>query len=319
MRYRPFWIRRLVKESTDNLSAGLLFYHPDGMVKLCNTKMVELSICLSGAPLSNGADFYEKLNSGAYPGSVSGGETPLVTFDDGTAYSFMRYKNTIDGIELFELVAVDVTEEYRLYTELLQKEEKLSAINERLRVLSGEIRYHAMEQETLSAKIRIHDNLGQLLLLTKRYLLYPEEVSLAMLLSEWHLQSSLLQREGDEIWNEPYFADIRSLEALGVRVWVEGRLPEGNARFNHVIATALRVHITNVLKHAKGTEAFVRVSESECIYRLAFTNDGIKTEDPIREAGGLLNLRREVEAIGGKMEIQIEGGFCLILTLPKSF
>ncbi len=86
---------------------------------------------------------------------------------------------------------------------------------------------------------------------------------------------------------------------------------------HHIIETALTVHVTNVLRHAGGTKAFVETKKTHSgNYILELSNDGFHPEGPIIETGGLLNLRREVEQMGGTMEIESVPEFKLRLTLP---
>ena len=83
-----------------------------------------------------------------------------------------------------------------------------------------------------------------------------------------------------------------------------------------MVETALSVHTTNVLRHARGSRAMVRCTREKDGWELEFTNDGAPPALPLREGGGLGNLRSRVEALGGSMEIDCAPGFRLRLRLP---
>ena len=49
---------------------------------------------------------------------------------------------------------------------------------------------------------------------------------------------------------------------------------------------------------------------------MRFTNNGRPPAAPVKETGGLANLRRRIEAIGGTMTINSAPQFEMILHLP---
>lgn len=305
-----------VKESLDSLPTALCYYWPEGLVKLSNTRMNVLCRRITGAALSDAAAFWNALSTGTVSGSEQGGDAPIVTLPDGSVVSFRRGEIDMEGATLYELTAVDVTEEYRLTRELAEKERQAVSVNRRLRALQGRIKYVMMDKEALATKVRIHDQIGRALLLAKRYILRPGSVPRDELLRIWRLNILLLQNEGTEAWQEPYFAGLRYAEALGVALEIDGELPTED-HLTGVINTAITVHLTNVLRHAHGEKAFVVIRETPENYILTFTNDGDPPRGEAREAGGLVNLRREAESIGGEMVIESAPRFRLILTLPK--
>ena len=50
---------------------------------------------------------------------------------------------------------------------------------------------------------------------------------------------------------------------------------------------------------------------------ITFTNDGDAPKGEIHETGGLGNLKRQVEALGGSLELSASPRFKMILTIPK--
>lgn len=305
-----------VKESLDTLPTGLCYYWPDGLVKLVNVRMNEICRAATGEALSDASAFWDALMGGTLPCAVQGGEKPIVTLPDGSAVSFRRNELTFEGRLLYELTAADVTEEYRLHLELTEKREAARYLNARLKALSGSIAVMVMDKEALQTKTQIHDELGHGLLMAKRYLTDTGAVEKSELLRQWRLNLLLLNHDGKEAWQKPYYVSRKRAADLGVELRIDGVLPEAE-HLQNVIDTALNVHVTNVLRHAHGKQAFLSVSEGADDFTLTFTNDGKPPAAPVRETGGLANLRREAEAAGGHMTIQSALHFELILTLPK--
>lgn len=305
-----------VKESLDTLPTALCCYWPDGLVKLSNTRMNELCLALTGAALSDAAAFWDALYSGTVAGARQGGNNPIAVLPDGTTVSFRRSELVLEGAPIFELSAVDISEEYRLSLELAEQERYASAVNRRLIALRSRIKYVMMDKEALAMKIRVHDQIGRGLLMARRYIAKPGSVPREELLRIWRTNILLLQNEEPEAWQESYFTGMRYAEALGVALTTEGELPR-EPRLAGIVSNAICAHLTNVLRHAHGKSAHIAVFETRAAYTIDFTNDGDPPGGEIRETGGLADLRRETEAAGGAMDICGAPRFRLRLILPK--
>lgn len=304
------------KEGFDTLPAGLCFYLPGGMPKMINYKMDSLFFSMTGEHLTNAEDFFRNLTESRYSCSISGGEQPIVSLPDGTAYSFTHNVITAHGEPVHELIASDITELYGMTKNLEEKQKTIRQINARLKALNSTLRYVIMEKEVLNIKTRIHDQLGQTLLLGRRYLQKPAEVDAEEMLAQWKKSFGLLLHEERETWQKPYLVSIRQAELLGIRLEIIGSLPEEEYLIP-VIDAAIAVHTTNVMRHADGKRAEIRVEEQPNYYSLYFTNDGRPPQNGVTESGGLSNLRRMTERIGGGMKIRSLPAFELILKLPK--
>ena len=305
-----------VKESIDHLPTGICFYFDGGQTKLVNLKMESISQRLFGENISNAEYLWNTVSKGQTPYAVSSGEKPIICFDDGTAYSFERRRVKLYDTSIWELLAFDITEEYRLTSELQEKQRQADYINTRLKALNSIIQYVIMEKETLQIKINIHDSFGQTLLMTKRYLTDPEQTDKGEMLRLWRRNIALLKNEEREEWQRPYYVTLSHADKLGVRVVLTGELPE-KEQLVPVINSAIIVHVTNVLRHSQGSEAYITSEETADSYTLRFTNNGKAPEAEIRESGGLANLRQKTESIGGSMQISSSPAFVLSLTLPK--
>ena len=305
-----------VKESLDNLPAGLCCWFTGGLLKLVNTKMDALSKALCGRSVQNGDEFWAALQNGEYPGCLLTGEQPIYQTDDGAIWSFRCYPLLLEGEQVFELLAADVSQEYALTQTLEEKQRQAQRINTRLRSLDSAMDYLNMNRELLSLKVSLHDRLGQSLLYAKRYLAVPGSVDREELRDFWRLQVKLLKNESPEKWQNPYYVAVEQAERLGIALKINGELPREEALLS-VVDTAITTHLTNVLRHAEGKTAYLRIEAFPDAYLLTFTNDGKPPAGPVAEVGGLNNLRRETQLLGGTMEIVSSPAFRMVLRLPK--
>lgn len=305
-----------VKESFDTLPAGICCWFPGGLLKLVNTRMDALSRELCGGSVQNGEAFWNDLQNGAFPGCLASGEQPIYQTDVGAVYAFRCYPTELKGQPAFELVASDVTEEFRLTATLEEKQRQVKIINQRLRSFNFTMEYLNMNRELLALKVQLHDQLGQSLLYAKRFLAAPEDVDREELRELWQFQLKRLKNESPEDWQTPYFVSTTQAARLGIELKITGELPREEALLP-VVDTAITVHLTNVLRHAEGKNAFVAIEETSEGYTLTFTNDGAPPAAPVRETGGLSNLRRETELLVGTMAIGSSPEFQMILYLPK--
>lgn len=296
-----------VKESIDNLPEGLLFYYPGGMVKLVNTRMENICFMLTDKALNDAESFWNTVDTGS----------SFVELPDGSAVTFVRRELTLDGRLLYEVTASDVTEEVRLNKKLDNRKEEVASLNVRLKALSESIKYMSMEREALDMKVRIHDSMGQLLLMAKRVITGGKDVDVQTLKKDWLANIEMVEKgENDELWQKPFFMDMARFDALGIKLSIEGELPS-EEHLKKVVASALNVHATNVLRHAKGKCAAVSVKTDKDMYILEFTNDGENPLEGAAEGGGLQNLRRMTEEMGGRMETVWKPKYILRLYLPK--
>lgn len=325
-----------IKESFDSLPTGLCFYYENGLPQMVNARMESICRSLTGHSLQNAVSFVKELKTGHVEGCIESGENPIYRLSDGSVISFsvnshisllcspagiisrifkVNERPGSDKI-LFELLASDVTDEYLLTETLREKEKQAGYINKRLKVLLKMTEYNVMERELLELKANLHDNLGKSLLLARRYLTAPDSVDKRELIALWDRNIRTLKNEQPEYWQEPYYMSRSQAMLLGVELMTNGELPVAED-LQTVINTAINVHVTNVMRHAEGTKAFINVSEENRWWNLTFTNDGKVPDAGIKETGGLGNLRKAVEKAGGTMKIRSTPVFEMNIRLPE--
>ena len=305
-----------VKEALDALPTGLCYAMPGGLSLLVNEKMEELGLKLLGDPFLDAEDAWRKLTGGEGKGrAIQIGQEPIYELEGGKTYAFRRTMMELKEGRVYAIIAADVSQEYAMTRELKEKQRRVKVVNARLKSLMGTIEYVTMSRELLQIKVAMHDNLGRALLMAKRYIINPQSVQLGAVLTEWKSNLQHLIGEEPEPWQIPYYVIGKEAANLGIDLQIVGELPK-DERLLPVIDQAISAHVINVLRHADGHTAYVGIRKEGEEWRISFTNDGNPPEGPIRETGGLGSLRRNVEELGGELEIKASPRFEMILWLP---
>ena len=309
-----------VKECVDRLPTGICCYFEGGQVKLVNDLMSRLCIELTGERLSDGEWFERRLKELSI---ADDGDAVLVQTLDGRYYSFRKQIADLDGIPLKEIVASDVTREYRLTAELKEKEEQVAALNIKLKELSEESLKTAIEKEVLSAKVRVHDDLGRVILLARRCLNYRDNnfMSLEKTAEEVRKQAILMLSESPDEWRRDYGYVFRTAKQLGMKLKVQGKIPQGE-RSRRLAVSALNCAILNSARHAGADQINVkceRVRDEATgleFYDMSISDNVNFQVEKVEEKGGLKSLRNELEAEGGSLIIRVGQGVGLYARIP---
>lgn len=309
-----------IKESLDLLPDGVCFFQKSGMPILVNEQMNKLSAMLTGEGLMNGARFYENISEGRVQKGVVSlrrGSNPAVQIPDGTVWDFRMEALQVEGHEICELLAVNVTPQFLLNRELNERNERLNAVNARLRNFSKEVEQVTRQKEILAAKLKLHDDVGRSLLVLRAYLAQPIEMrNRQELLPLWQYIVRVMEdREQEDTQEESLIRLRKEAEAFHVEIVTQGIQTE-DKQAERIILAAVRECASNTAKHAGGDKLYLTVEELENEICATLKNNGRVPENGIRETGGLKSLRRMVEEAGGSMEIATEEMFTVCLRLP---
>ena len=324
-RYRKVNITRAsVREGADLMPMGLCFFKGNGQLIMVNLKMEKLSHLLCGEALQNGESFWQTisqgdLESGAQRSRVM--DVPVVILPDKKAWIFDRQVIYVDGEEIVQVTAMDATELYDLSNKLKQENSVLRSMNARLKVYSRRVDDLARMQQRLAMKIQIHDSIGQNLMMTRHYLLQEAQGASkqdpALILQNWQHTIALLRREVEPDKSKgvvQYLID--AAESAGVEVLLQGELPQ-ESRAVELITAAGAEALTNAVRHADAKQLRMKVSQTDLVCSVVFTNDGRRPEKPLQEGGGLTGLRRRIEGESGTMTVSADPEFSLTVTIPK--
>lgn len=314
-RFRKTTITRSsIKEGVDKITSGLCFYMTGGRVILANSCMNELSHRIVGQDLQNAEAFWLILSGGeVLPGveRISFGSYPNFRLPDGSVWTFSR--EDLDGF--IQLTAADTTLQQNLTDELRDKNLDLAALNLRLRRYSENVDELAREKERLETKVRIHGELGQALLVARRYLV--DQTQQAPPLDIWRNNIAMLRKEMEGNKTEdPLRILQKAAKSAGVQLSIRGQLPQ-KQEYRRFFLVAASEALTNAVFHAGARTLTVDLTETEDHWKMCFTNDGTKPEKTIVEGGGLGSLRRKAESIGATMRVLSQSEFALIITGRK--
>ena len=308
--------RIAVKETVDRLPAGLCFARSDGSVALKNQRMEELCVALSGKSLLDAAALREAVNNAG----EAQDQARIVPLPQDTAMLFREEEITVDGEPFLQISAYDVSERYRIISELKANNKKLLDLQTRMKAFGARATELSMNEELLRARSTVHNEMGHLLLIGKNYLDDPSGTDEEKLILTQRYVHQLLMHEGEEQDSEGKSEIEKALDAareLGVSVRVIGDIPTGGAACE-IIGDAVRECAANAVKHAAGDSLTLTLTRGEGSIRAVLHTDGSAPAGPITERGGLLNLRRRVESAGGTMTVTCEPGTVVRMTLPVS-
>lgn len=294
-----------LKEGMDDLPSGLCWYYEDGTIALRNRVMERLCLQVTGHSLHDGSILAEELMRRM-------DENNVMTLPDSAwsiSISTVEDKKSI----LHEICAYDITKEYETTRSLEKKKKEAEDANENLTRYSREIAQMITAGEILAAKVRIHDELGQGLLLTRKYLLRGgNEEDKEKLLYVLRKNNTLLEssrKESDRTYLEMI---LEAAGDMGVEISIDGKMP-ANRSVSDVITTAIHENLTNTIRHAQGDRMWLKLTDDGEGLTAVFTNNGNPPRGPIEERGGLAMLRALVEAAGGKMVIDHEPEYKMTL------
>ena len=305
-----------VKEAFDKLPAGLAYYTQSGVPVMVNEAMQELARRIVGESITDAIAFWEKIKVLDLEDTARDDESVIVRTTDDGIYSIRRREARISGTKVYELIASDISREYELTRELEAKQHKARVLNTRLKALMETIEYVSMNRELLKLKTALHDNIGQSILIAKRYLYAPDSVDKKRMLEFWQDNVRHLVSDEPEEWELPYYVITKEADLMGIKLSIIGELPK-ERELIPVIDAAVSTQVGNTLKHTNGTQVTITVEDDGDKYRLSLKNDGTALQDGIQIHGGLENLRSDVEDAGGSMEIVHTPDFVLKITLPK--
>jgi len=83
-----------------------------------------------------------------------------------------------------------------------------------------------------------------------------------------------------------------------------------------VLALAVREAVTNVVKHSRATSCSVSFSREGELRRLTVSDNGHWKSAP--DGNGLVGMRERIDAIGGRLSVERDGGTKLVIDLPDS-
>ena len=311
--------RDSIKQALDMLPSGICYFTPSGSVKLCNRQMDSLFRTISQSDLQTLAELQEALKDcDACSGVIClSKERQTYLFPDGKAW---RYRQTevkaSDGALYTEAIFSDITELYSKNLELKAQIKRLKAISRELKWLSDNALILTREKEVLSAKTKLHDDMGAGLIAIRHILNNNGTQEAATAVDVFRRAVSAIKYDNAyPRGHSELDRFLQDAEAIGIKVDLSGELPE-QEELRRVMILAMRECLTNSVRHAGATTIHIMVEKKEDGISMQITNDGRVPETEVVPKGGLRNLQRYIMDLGGTMEIQSKPGFALTVVLP---
>ena len=293
----------------DVFSLGVLYFDSNGTVLLVNNTMVDIFSYLGIKDNFNSETFKEFVNN------------KIITLNNGETYHFSisqisieRKKNYFSNKKyaafIYEVIAKNVTEINNKTTLLKEENERILANNKLLVAYHEQIPDIIRHQEILKAKINIHEEMNELLLSTV-YLLDNDDQELRKeILNKWKNNALLLSKENEDNVNQDMVNDLKTLsKTLGINIDFHhlDDIKELNIRKLFMIVG--KETLLNVAKHTSDKKLIIDVIKNDNHYVMTFANEEGNKNKNITYGSGLINIKRHVEELNGKMEVINEDNF----------
>jgi len=307
-----------IKESFDNLPAGVCFFNEAGLPVLCNRAMHRFSFAVCGKDVQFITDLNNCLEEDFAPVTEVKKEGKVFALSDGSSMQLKKRIITHESGNIYtQFIALNVTELQEKRVELQQENEQLRQVQEDLRKLSANVVAITREEEILNTKMRVHDEMGRCLVAAQKYLKedctesIPDSVVIA-----WQRAIAMI-KHSSETADEDMLLQIRkTCKSVNLGFIQTGKLPEEEI-LAYILTCAVRECVTNAVRYANATELYADFTENESEATVSVSNNGEPPESEIVEGGGLSTLRRRVERAGGTMTVYSLPKFKLMVTVPK--
>ncbi|MCR4690922.1 MAG: hypothetical protein K5739_06240 [Lachnospiraceae bacterium] len=309
--------RHAVMEAINSIHAGVCIAREDGTVLMTNAKMNELSLRATGDTLFHTGALLEKLEEKG--GRQEGEEEVLFSLDTDEVWQFHRQKIRANDRNLWQLTASDMTKEQRQARRMEEQNRHLSRVREMLKTVSATERDMVALREVDRAKITVHNQMGNVLLVGKYYLDHPENMDEKELLGLLSFNNKNLTRweEREKEKTDPVKEAVQMAERIGLKVYESGE-KNVDPDCRKVIGEAVRQCATNAVRHGEASELYIKTVLKEGGRVVEISNNGKVPKKPVRMGGGLGALEKEILAAGGRLTIEREPAFLLRILLPKN-
>ena len=331
---------RAIRETVDYLPNGICFATPSGRLVLTNRKMNELIYHLTGHVIMNVRLAWDELCSYISANGCMRLNEPWINLDyfdkepeagvffslpDNSIWRFQLKELNDSYPHYIQLEATDISELYGFCRELYNNNQRLAGQYERQQRLLADIVEINHAKEILSMKMRIHDDLGQSILTTKRYL--SNETLTENMPNLAELWSSTIRCLEDytqaytDAETTPEIELHKAAEMIGCRIVYNGVRPT-ERKTTLLFYASVREALTNAVRHAAADELYVTILPIPQEYQIShgyhveISSNGKKPVPSLTEGNGLGNLRKRLEQEGATLELRYGNSVIMIVELP---
>ena len=317
-RCRNYLRENAIQESLDNLPSGIVFFDGNGMPKLMNRRMHQICMNLAGRDIQNITELEEALSKPLKEQVFFDDDLKVYGFSDGSVWKFSEKEIITTGGDRFsQVLASEVSELYQSKVLLKRENQKLQEMSAAMKELSKNVVTLTREEETLSMKMRVRDNLGYSVLAAQRMLMRESEEDRDIFLSQWKQTLDLLNKDNASVEDEQLHRQVQDrAKFLGVKIIYTGEKIWESHIFR-LLDIILLEALSNCVRHAGASELYVKFGSAEHEWGVVITDNGQKPEKNIKEGGGLSGIRKKVEQCGGTLRICSEPIFSITVKIPK--
>lgn len=215
-----------------------------------------------------------------------------------------------------EIIAFDITEEYKLHKELNEQNKKLEENNKQILSSIDNIEELEREKNLLKLKNKYHDILGQNLSILQQYLNRQHISQENFEEIKFMIRKMFIDIEDTEDTNANLENLIKIHKKNGTDIIIDGKLPQ-NKEIAKVFFEIIREATTNAIRHADSSQIFVKINETLEETYMIITNDGKKPNEFITENQGIKDMRRKVDKLGGMFYISTVPEFSVNVSIKK--
>ena len=317
-RCRNYLRENAIQESLDNLPSGIVFFDGNGMPKQINRRMHQICMNLAGRDIQNITELEEALSKPLKEQVFFDDDLKVYGFSDGSVWKFSEKEIITTGGDRFsQVLASEVSELYQSKVLLKKENQKLQEMSAAMKELSKNVVTLTREEETLSMKMRVHDNLGYSVLAAQRMLMRESEEDRDIFLSQWKQTLDLLNKDNESVEDEQLHRQVQDrAKFLGVKIIYTGEKIWESHIFR-LLDIILLEALSNCVRHAGASELYVKFGSAEHEWDVVITDNGQKPEKNIKEGGGLSGIRKKVEQCGGTLRICSDPIFSITVKIPK--
>lgn len=317
-RCRNYLRENAIQESLDNLPSGIVFFDGNGMPKLMNRRMHQICMNLAGRDIQNITELEEALSKPLKEQVFFDDDLKVYGFSDGSVWKFSEKEIITTGGDRFsQVLASEVSELYQSKVLLKRENQKLQEMSAAMKELSKNVVTLTREEETLSMKMRVHDNLGYSVLAAQRMLMRESEEDRDIFLSQWKQTLDLLNKDNESVEDEQLHRQVQDrAKFLGVKIIYTGEKIWESHIFR-LLDIILLEALSNCVRHAGASELYVKFGSAEHEWGVVITDNGQNPEKNIKEGGGLSGIRKKVEQCGGTLRICSDPIFSITVKIPK--
>lgn len=304
--------RASILNAVNEIDSGLMFVYPNGSIALINRRMEKLAMAMTGKYPFDGKRFWKSvitLRENDNCKRIDFTKWPAFLFTDGDVWAFDRHLLMDGDRTYYEIEAKNVTSLYEKQNMLEKETKKLAQMELELAGVFKIISETRNEEELLNYKIRIHDQLGNAVLRTRKELrdsnLNIKDVE--EILHVWentvkafeqNIQETGSGTDGnlDEVFDQA--------KTLGIELQISGKFPA----FSPLCVRAVRESMYNSIRHAYANLIKVDSYRAGDGYHFRISDDGQVKIEKVTEGGGLTSLRNAFEKIGGSMTVSVWDG-----------